>query len=268
MWRPLALLLLILAAPAVADTVLQGAFEQGGLVLGRTDPENSVSLDGRPLRVAADGSFVFGFGRDAAATALLAVRTPDGRREERVIEVRRRAWSVQRIDGLPEEKVTPDPQRVERIRAEAALVAERRKVESARMGFRDGFSAPAEGRISGVFGSQRILNGAPRAPHSGTDVAAAAGAPVHAAAAGVVTLAHPDLFFTGKTVMIDHGHGLSSVYAHLSEIAVREGQAVAKGQRLGRVGASGRATGPHLHWGVSWFDERLDPETVLKVTAR
>lgn len=268
MRRALALLLLLLAGPAAADTVLEGAFEQGGLVLGRTDPGNAVALDGKALRVAPDGAFVFGFGRDAPGTALLAVRTPDGRSEERVLEVRRRDWPVQRIEGLPQEKVTPDPTQVERIRAEAALVAERRRLDSPLPHFHDGFAAPAEGRVSGVFGSQRILNGEPRAPHSGTDVAAPAGAPVHAAAPGVVTLAHPDLFFTGRTVMIDHGHGLSSVYAHLSEIAVREGQAVKKGERIGSVGASGRATGPHLHWGVSWFDARLDPETVLRLYAR
>ncbi len=268
MRRLLALLLLLLAAPAAAEIVLDGAFEQGGLVLGRTDPGNKVSLDGRTLRVATDGSFIFGFGRNAAAAALLSVRMPDGRHEERRIEVRRRDWPVQRIDGLPQEKVTPDPKQLERIRAEAALVNERRHVESGRTGFREGFVAPAEGRTSGVFGSQRILNGEPRAPHSGADIAAPTGAPVRAAAAGVVTLAHPDLFFTGQTVMIDHGHGLSSVYAHLSDIAVREGQAVGKGERIGSVGASGRATGPHLHWGVSWFDERLDPETVLRLSAR
>lgn len=259
----LSALLLLLALPAVAETALTGAVEQGGLVLGRTEPGSKVSLDGRPLRVAADGSFVFGFGREAPPEARLSVRTPAGAVEEMLLAVRERAWPVQRIDGLPPDKVTPDPQQLERIRREAALVAERRRRDSGGTGFAAAFVSPAEGAVSGVFGSQRILNGQPRAPHSGTDIAAPAGAPVRAAAAGVVSLAHADLFFTGQTVMIDHGHGLSSVYAHLSEIAVGEGQTVESGQVIGRVGASGRATGPHLHWGVSWFDVRLDPETVV-----
>lgn len=259
----LSALLLLLALPAAAETVLTGAVEQGGLVLGRAEPGSKVSLDGRPLRVAADGSFVFGFGREAPPEARLSVRTPAGAVEETLLAVRERAWPVQRIDGLPPDKVTPDPQQLERIRREAALVAERRRRDSGGTGFAAVFVAPADGVVSGVFGSQRILNGQPRAPHSGTDIAAPAGAPVRAAAPGVVSLAHPDLFFTGRTVMIDHGHGLSSVYAHLSEIAVGEGQTVESGQVIGRVGASGRATGPHLHWGVSWFDERLDPETVV-----
>ncbi len=263
---PLLALLLGLAAPAAAqELTLRGAAEQGGLLLGATVPGAEVSLDGRPVRVAADGRFVIGFGRDAGPSATLVVRTPDGRVAERPIAVARRDWPVQRIDGLPPKKVTPDPAALARIREESALVAAARRRDSAEAWFLDGFRTPAEGRVSGVFGSQRILNGEPRAPHSGTDIAAPAGAPVVAAAPGEVSLVHDDMFFTGKTVMIDHGHGLASVYAHLSDIAVRPGQRVAAGERIGSVGASGRATGPHLHWGVSWYDARLDPETVLKV---
>lgn len=248
----------------MAETQLEGAAEQGGLMRGRTDPGSTLSLDGRPVPVAPDGGFVIGFGRDAPAEMRLGVRGPGGVLEI-PIAVAPRRWPVQRVDGLPQAKVTPDPKELERIRDENALVAAARRRATARPYHAGGFQAPAEGTVSGVFGSQRVLNGEARAPHSGTDIAAPAGAPVNAAAAGVVSLVHPDMFFTGKTVMIDHGQGLSSIYAHLSDIVVAAGQSVARGERIGSVGASGRATGPHLHWGVSWFEEKLDPETVLKV---
>lgn len=261
--RVLAVVLALLwAVPAVAEVSLSGRLEQGSLVLGRTEPGSRVSLDGFAVRVAPDGSFVIGFGRDAKSPARLSVHLPNGATEEHVLDIAPRDWPVQRIDGLPADKVVPDPQQLERIRDEAMLVAARRRRDSATAWFAQGFAAPTDGVVSGVFGSQRILNGQPRAPHSGSDIAAPAGAPVRAAAAGVVSLT-ADLFFTGQTVMIDHGHGLSSIYAHLSATAVREGDAVERGQLIGRVGASGRATGPHLHWGVSWFDQRLDPERVL-----
>lgn len=255
----LLLLLVVLAGPARADVPLSGALEQGGIAIGQAVPGARVTLDGRPVRVAGDGRFVLGFGRDAPARLVLVV---DG--HDQPLTLARRDWPVQRIDGLPPAKVTPDAKAMERIRAEARLIAERRDRDSASAGFLGGFAAPADGAVSGVFGSQRILNGEPRAPHSGTDIAAPAGAPVRAACDGVVSLAQPDLYFTGMTVMVDHGHGLSSVYAHLSAITVAEGQMVRRGDTIGKVGASGRATGPHLHWGVSWFDQRLDPETVLR----
>lgn len=252
------------APPVAAEVRLDGAVEQGGLVVGRVPPGASVALDGRALRVDADGGFIFGLGRDATEV-VLAVRHPDGREESRRLTVAKRDWPVQRIDGLPPRQVTPDEKALVRIRTEAALIADRRDRDSPAPGYRSGFRSPAEGRVSGVFGSQRVLNGEPRAPHAGVDVAAPEGSPVAAAADGVVSLAHPDMFFTGVTVMIDHGHGLASVYAHLKDAAVREGQAVRQGEVIGSVGATGRATGPHLHWGVSWFDVKLDPETVLGV---
>lgn len=254
---------LLLAAAAHAEVPLKGALEQGGIAVGQARPGSVVTLEGRAVRVAGDGAFVIGFGRDAPARQTLVV---DGAPQTLVIA--KRDWRVQRIDGLPKDKVTPDPKVLERIRAESRLVAERRDRDSPQSWFLGGFIQPAEGVVSGVFGSQRILNGEPRAPHSGTDIAAPTGAPVRAAAGGVVSLAHDDLYFTGRTVMIDHGHGLSSVYAHLSAITVAEGQTVAQGQIIGKVGATGRATGPHLHWGVSWFDQRLDPEVVIRTTQK
>lgn len=258
------LLLALSAAPAAAEVTVTGEAVQGGLVQGRTEPGASVALDGKPVPVGENGGFLLGFGRDAAPQAHLTVRHADGATEERLLEVARRDWDIQRIDGLPEKQVTPDPALLERIKAEAALIAKARERVTPGAWAVSGFSAPAPGRVSGVFGSQRILNGEPRSPHSGTDIAAPQGTPVAAAADGTVSLAQPDLFYTGRTVMVDHGQGLASVYAHLSEISVREGQAVRRGEIIGRVGASGRATGPHLHWGVSWFDVKLDPELVLR----
>lgn len=257
--RATAVAIMLATAPALADIPLSGALQQGGLAVGRAAPGSIVSLDGRPVRVAADGRFVLGFGRDAPPRLTLVV---DGKAQN--LAIARRDWAVQRIDGLPKDKVTPDPKVMERIRAEAALVAERRDRDTVVPHFLGGFAQPADGPVSGVFGSQRILNGEPRAPHSGADIAAPAGAPVRAAADGVVSLAHAGLYFTGMTVMLDHGHGLSSVYAHLSAIDVAEGQPVRCGEVIGKVGATGRATGPHLHWGVSWFEQRLDPEVVIQ----
>lgn len=254
--RPLFLVFVLAALPAHAVD-LTGRLEQGGLAIGQARPDSAVSLDGRAVPVAPDGRFVLGFGRDAAATATLRI---DG--HSQTLSIAKRDWHIQRIDGLPPAKVTPDPAQLARIAEENRLVAQARQVISPRPTFLDGLAAPADGIVSGVFGSQRILNGEARAPHSGTDVAAPTGAPVRAVAAGTVTLAHADMFFTGQTVMVDHGLGLQSVYAHLSRTDVAVGQRVEQGQVIGAVGASGRATGPHLHWGVSWLDVRLDPETV------
>lgn len=256
---------LLAAMPAHAELRFTGAVEQGGLVVGRIEAGAAVTVAGRPVRVTPEGEFVFGLDRDAAPEIVVIARHADGREESRRLAVARRDWPVQRIDGLPPEQVSPAPAIVARIRAEGALMAERRGTETAGAGFASGFRSPVDGPASGVFGSQRILNGQPRSPHSGVDIVAPAGAAVVAAAAGTVTLAHPDLYFTGQTVLIDHGHGLSSVYAHLQHITVAEGRNVRGGEVIGHVGASGRATGPHLHWGVTWFDAKLDPRTVLDV---
>lgn len=259
--RPIVLLLLLAVVPAHAAE-LSGKFEQGGMVLGRAAPAAVVTLDGRAVPVDAAGHFVLGFGRDHPARSRLVV---DG--QENQLSIAKRDWPVQRIDGLPPAKVSPDPAQLARIAEENRLIAERRGRIGPQALYLSGFGDPAQGVVSGVFGSQRVLNGEARAPHSGTDIAAATGAPVLAVADGVVSLAHPDLFFTGQTIMIDHGLGLQSVYAHLSRLDVAEGQRVAKGQRIGAVGASGRATGAHLHWGVSWLDVRLDPQTAQAVLA-
>ncbi len=254
---------LLVAGPAGAASdgalVLDGPLTQGALVRGHTAPGARVRFAGRELRVSPGGDFVIGFGRDAPARVRLELRLPDGESLVRELEVASRRYHVERIDGLPPSKVSPSPEELARIREESALIKAARQRDSALDAFLETFRWPLKGRISGVYGSQRILNGEPRRPHSGVDIAAPAGSEVRAPAGGVVSLAHPGMFFTGKTVMIDHGHGLSSIFAHLSRIRVKAGQRVRQGEVIGEVGATGRVTGPHLHWGLSLFGTRLDP---------
>ncbi|ARJ66733.1 peptidase M23 [Magnetospirillum sp. ME-1] len=248
---------------AAAETGLSGHAEQGGLMLGRTAPGARVELDGRSVPVDAQGRFLLGFGRDYGPVAELRVTLPDGGEENRALAVSRRDWPVQRIEGLPREKTEPDAASLARLKSETEMVrAIRARVTlEPRIQGGDGLLRPSDGKVSGVFGSQRVYNGIGGAPHSGLDIAAPAGAPVHACADGTVVLAAPDLFLTGRTVMIDHGLGLISSYAHLSRMDVAAGTAVRRGDLIGAVGATGLATGAHLHWGISWLDVRLDPET-------
>ena len=253
--------LTLCTASAAHALDLAGKFIQGGMVLGTTMPGAAVTLDGRALPVSPDGNFIFGFGRDATAS-LLAVTLPDGTSEERSLAVTTRDYDIQRVDGVPQNTVTPDPAELERITREAAEIRALRKTASAEPGFIAKMIWPAIGPISGVYGSQRILNGAPRAPHMGVDIAAPAGTPIVAAAGGVVRFA-AELFLTGNTILIDHGYGLETSYAHLSRLDVKPGQRVRQGERIGLVGATGRVTGPHLHWGMEWFEVRLDPQLVV-----
>jgi hypothetical protein len=260
------LILPLLAAlglmPVAAHALdLVGKFVAGGLVLGTTTPGATATLDGRTLPVSPEGRFVFGFGRDATA-ALLRVTLPDGSDEERRLAVAKREWDIQRVDGVPQNTVTPDPAELARIKREAAAIRALRQTASAEADFITPMIWPAHGPISGVYGSQRILNGEPRAPHMGVDIAAPAGTPVVAAAGGTVRLAET-LFLTGNTILIDHGYGLETSYAHLSRLDVKPGQHVRQGEEIGLVGATGRVTGPHLHWGMEWFDVRLDPQLVV-----
>lgn len=256
-------LCLLLSCPAAgrADPGprLFGHFTQGGLVTGQAAPGSRVTLDGRPVAVTADGRFILGFGRDAARQATLRVERPNGAAVERTLAIAPRKYDIQRIDGLPKRKVTPEKRDMARIRKESGMIAKVRATASPDLLASADFAWPVHGRLSGVYGSQRILNGKPRRPHNGVDVAAPKGTPVLAPADGVVALVHPGMFFTGKTVMLDHGLGLTSVYIHMNRIAVKPGQRVTKGQPIGAVGMTGRATGPHLHWGVSWFKVPLDP---------
>ena len=253
----------------VRATVLPSVASQGALVIGSTHPAATVRIDGRDVRVAPDGSFVFGIGRDASAEIVVSVRQPGTGVIEHRIAITPRDWPIERIAGVPPETVNPPPAIASRIAHEQALVAAARSRDDAREDYAQPFIWPVQGRISGRFGNQRVYmlpdgSGSPKAPHSGMDIAAAQGTPVLAPAAGVVTFAAPDLYLTGGTVLLDHGHGVSSNFLHLSRLDVQVGDRVEQGQVIGAVGATGRATGPHLHWGMNWFDVRIDPLLVLE----
>jgi len=255
--------LLAATAAAAQELRLAGEAVQGGLIRGQVPPGTEIRLDGRALRVAADGLFVFGFGRDAKPDHRLTLRLPDGSHQERSLTVAKRSYRVQRIDGLAPRMVTPDAAALVRIRRENGWIAAARQRDTPEPHFAAGFAWPLRGPITGVFGSQRILNGEPRRPHYGVDIAGPRGKPVLSPAAGLVALVEADLYYTGGTIIIDHGHGLTSVLSHLSAVLVKLGEIVEQGQLVGRVGASGRATGPHLDWRVNWFAERLDPARLV-----
>ena len=262
--RLLLVLLLVLAADARADSLrLDGPLVQGGLVVGRTLPGTEVRIDGRPVRVSPDGAFLIGFTRDAPPEAVLSLRYPDGTARSERLAVAARGYDIQRIDGLPETMVTPPPEVLDRIQRENAVIAELRTRDTPATEFLKGWIWPAQGRISGVYGSQRILNGVAKQPHYGIDIAAPVGTPVKAPAGGTVLLAAKDLYYTGGTVILDHGHGLSSAFLHMQTVLVTEGQTLAQGAVLGTLGATGRATGPHLDWRMNLFDARIDPALLV-----
>jgi murein DD-endopeptidase MepM/ murein hydrolase activator NlpD len=253
------------ATPETPEAVrleFTGEWRQGALIRGRTAPGAVMQINGKAVRVSADGHFVFGLDRDEGPEAVLEVSLGDAK-ARREFRVAARSYDIQRIDGLPQAQVTPPPEALKRIAADIARVRKARERDSEHTEFARDFIWPAVGRISGVFGSQRILNGVPKQPHYGVDVAAPVGTRVIAPAGGVVSLAAPDMYYTGGTLMIDHGHGLSSAFLHLSKIHVKEGQVVKQGERIGEIGATGRATGPHLDWRMNWFDARVDPQLLV-----
>lgn len=253
-----------IAASDVSALRLEGTLRQGALVRGTAPPGTmSLTLDGRAVPLAPDRRFLLGFDRDAPATARLAARLADGREIVRILAVARRAWRLERLAiSRPSGGPTPEFQRLRD--GELARIAAARAQSSPSTGWAQRFIWPARGRLSGLFGSQRIYRGGvPAAYHSGTDVAAGAGAIVVAPADGVVTLAPPPMFsLEGNLVILDHGMGLSSAFLHLARVSVRPGQAVRQGQPIGTVGATGRATGPHLHWGMVWNGARIDPQAL------
>lgn len=257
----LGLMLAALAGPAIAATI-DSEVRQGALVTGTAAPGEAVRYDGRLLHVAPDGRFVLGLGRDATGDLTIEVDGPAGH-ASLTRPIARRDWQVQRIDGLPDKKVNPDPEGLKRIEAERAILKAARATDRASFEWEAGFRWPATGPISGVYGSQRILNGEPRQPHLGLDVAVPEGTAVAAAASGKVTLAEADLYFTGGTVIIDHGAGVQTLYAHLSRVDVVVGQAVEAGDVIALSGKTGRVTGAHLHFGLAWYGLQLDPALAL-----
>lgn len=263
--RLLALLLLGALASVAADDgfELRGEPVQGGLIVGHAAGDAVVRLDGEVLQRSEDGHFLIGFGRDDEQARRLTVEFSDGRTVERELVPKPREFDIQRIDGLPSQMVTPDPAALKRIRDEAAMTSQARRRRDPRSDFENGFEWPVTGPITGVYGSQRILNGEPRNPHWGLDIAAPTGTLVRAPAPGIVTLAHPDMYFSGGTLLLDHGLGLSSAFLHLSEILVESGERVEQGDPIARVGATGRVTGPHLDWRMNLGATRVDPELLL-----
>jgi murein DD-endopeptidase MepM/ murein hydrolase activator NlpD len=277
-WRALALLALLAASAAAGATglspavaapdpdriVFPASVSQGAMVIGKVPPGSTVRHAGRTLRVTGYGSVVFGVGRDAVTPLEVEVVRPDGRAETLAITITQRDWPIERVDGVPPKTVAPPPAIAERIRREQATVTAARAADAPRADFAQAFIWPVKGRISGRFGNQRVYNGTPGSAHSGMDIAAPSGTPVLAPAAGVVTLVAPDFYLTGGTLLLDHGHGISSNFLHLSRIDVQVGDRVEQGQPIAAVGATGRATGPHLHWGMNWFDVRIDPLLALE----
>ena len=244
---------------------LAGSYAQGGLLFGQTDSDANVRLDGEPVMVGDDGRFVIGFGRDSALSSLLLVTYADGAVERHAIEIEDREFPVQRIDGLDQSKVSGyTKEQLAKIGLDTEKKKAARQKSQQTADWAAGFDWPIKGRISGVFGSQRILNGEPKRPHSGLDIAAPQGTPVRAPAAGIVTLSEEGMYFEGGLILIDHGHWVESAFLHLSRLDVEPGQRVEKGDVIGAVGATGRATGPHLHWSMKWVGRQVDPQLTLE----
>lgn len=244
--------------------VFPTSVQQGELVIGKVPPTARVRYGNRTLKPTPYGSVVFGVGRDAMGSAEVLVETTPGRVDTVRIAIVPRDWPLERINGVPPKTVNPPPAIAARIAREQAQVSAAREHDDDRADFAQSFAWPVQGRISGRFGNARIYNGEPGSGHSGMDIAVPTGTPVKAPAAGIVTFAAPDLYLTGGTILLDHGHGVSSNFLHLSRIDVKVGDRVQQGDVIGAVGATGRATGPHLHWGMSWFDVRVDPLLVLE----
>lgn len=260
------------ALPATAaESLLQlrGEWRQGSILRGQVPAGTQLWFNGRALQLAPGGAFVFGLDRDAPAEAELRIQWPgEALPQTHRYAVAKREYAIQRLEGLPPKMVTPPPEVTARIQADQRQVAAARKRETPIANFAETFVWPCLGRISGVFGSQRILNGQAKQPHFGVDVAVPTGTEMRAPAGGIVSLAHPDMYYTGGTLMIDHGYGLSSAFLHLSKLMVKEGQVVKQGEVVALTGATGRVTGPHLDWRMNWFDARVDAELLVPPMAK
>ena len=262
--RAILAIALLAACSHLKAVELNGDTVQGGLLFGQTSPGSSVSLDGNSIAISEAGQFVIGFGRDEQGGRHLRIESSDNEVFEQELVVKKREYKIERVDGLPPKTVTPDPSAAARIKEDGRMVASARQHRDKQAFYASGFTWPAKGRISGVYGSQRVLNGEPRRPHFGLDIAAPTGTDVYAPADGLITLAHPDLYFSGGTIILDHGQGLSSSFLHLSKILVESGTFVKQGDLIARIGSTGRASGPHLDWRMNWLDKRVNPQTLLK----
>ena len=240
----------------------KGKFLQGHYIIGITDPSAKIIIDKKNVKVSNDGYFVFGIDRDRKFD-LIITKITNGKKEKIVKKILKRKYNIQRINGLEESKVTPPESVYKRIREENNKIGEARAINSDLSFFKNQFIMPVKGIISGVYGSQRILNGKPRWPHYGIDIAAKKGTLIKSSGSGVVTMAEDDLYYTGGTIIMDHGHGISTIYSHLETVMVSIGDKINKGDIIGTVGSTGRSTGPHLDFRLNWFQTRLDPMSIL-----
>ena len=242
----------------------KGKFIQGHFILGKTEPNAKITIDKKKVKVSKDGYFAFGLGKDRKLDITIIEKIND-KSNKIVKKILKRKYKIQRIDGLPKKKVTPPEEFYARIKSENKLIGLARDIDSDLPFFKDKFIIPVEDAIiTGVYGSQRILNGIPKWPHYGLDFAQKKGTPVKAMNNGIITLSEKDLYYTGGTIIFDHGHGISTLYMHMDKIFVKVGDHVKKGDIVGTVGATGRATGPHLDIRLNWFGKRLDPMSVLE----
>ena len=255
----------ILISSNVFALEFQGKFIQGHFILGKTHPDSKIWVDKKKVKITDDGYFVFGIGRDRKFDITIT-KEFNGSKEKIVKKILKREYKIQKIDGLQEKKVTPPKEVYERINRENRIIGEARAIESNLTFFKKKFINPLDKAIvTGVYGSQRILNGKPKWPHYGIDFAAKEGTKIKAMLDGKATMVEPDLFYTGGTLIFDHGHGVSTLYMHLKDIYVKSGQEVKQGEIIGTVGSTGRSTGPHLDIRLNWFGIRLDPATVLNL---
>lgn len=255
--------MLLLWSLSLSAITLEGEKTQGSLLRGTAEPGTLVWLNGDPVKVSAQGYFAIGFGRDASLEHTLEYQPPGQEKQSMTLSLSKREYKIQHIEGLPPKMVTPPEEVLERIRNDNRQVALARQINDDRVDFMAQFMWPAEGPISGVYGSQRVLNDIPKRPHFGVDVAGPVGTPVHAPADGIVTLWVPDMYYSGGTMIIDHGHGVSSTFLHLHKSHVEQGSKVKQGQLVAEIGNTGRTTGPHLDWRINWFKERLDPALLV-----
>ena len=259
------ILLIIFLSSKASAIEFNGKFIQGHFIIGKTESGSQIYIDNKEVKVSKDGFFAFGLDRDRKYDVVI-LSIKDKKKKKIVKKVKKRKYNIQRIDGLEPKKVTPPEEVYERIKNENKLIVAAREINSDLDFFKNKFILPLDNAIiTGVYGSQRILNGKPRWPHYGIDFAGDLGTPIKAMANGVVTLAEKDLYFTGATLIFDHGHGISTLYMHLDEIFVEKGDIVKQGDIIGTVGSSGRSTGPHLDVRLNWFGTRLDPATVLNI---
>ncbi len=254
---------LFLLGAAGGDLPLRGELIPGGVLLGQLKPGESVFYDGEELPLGRERHFVIGLDRDHAGPLKLTVVNSAGEHIAYELAIAKRDYRIQRVEGIAKKIMNPAEDDLKRIREEAKQVRKARAGLSSREDFLEPFIWPIEGPITGVYGSQRVYNGVPGRPHYGVDVAAPVGAPVRAPAAGKVVLAHSNMFYSGGTLILDHGHGLSSSFLHLSKIHVKPGDEVQGGELIAEVGATGRATGPHLDWRMNWRGHRVDPQLLV-----